>query len=305
MMREVLKPLILGLACAAALGTAARAEGPAGEVGASVCAGCHADKMDSLKSGPHGVRLDKIKGVPLEKACETCHGPGSLHAGAGGDKNSPDFNTIRNPAKLRAGDSAEICLSCHAGDKKRMFWSGSAHEGKGVACASCHKVHGANDHLLKSKGENELCGSCHRDVKAALLKRSKHPLRDGAMADGQGKMACSSCHNPHGAQGEKLISAKSVNDKCFQCHGEKKAPLLWEHGPVKEDCLICHNPHGSSNNKLLVTKVPRLCQQCHMQGRHQSGNLGADSVYAVGRACLNCHPMIHGSNNPSGPVLQR
>ena len=208
MMREVWKPLILGLACAAALGTAARAEGPAGEVGASVCAGCHADKMDSLKSGPHGVRLDKIKGVPLEKACETCHGPGSLHAGAGGDKNSPDFNTIRNPAKLRAGDSAEICLSCHAGDKKRMFWSGSAHEGKGVACASCHKVHGANDHLLKSKGENELCGYCHRDVKAALIKRSKHPLRDGAMADGQGKMACSSCHNPHGAQGEKLISAK-------------------------------------------------------------------------------------------------
>ena len=86
-------------------------------------------------------------------------------------------------------------------------------------------------------------------------------------------MSCSSCHNPHGGRSRALIDATSINDKCYQCHFEKKAPVLWEHSPVKEDCLVCHTPHGSSNDKLLVSRIPRLCQDCHMQGRHQSGAL--------------------------------
>jgi DmsE family decaheme c-type cytochrome len=137
------------------------------------------------------------------------------------------------------------------------------------------------------------------------MKRSIHPLRDASRLSMGGKMSCSSCHNPHGARSRALVDARSVNDKCFECHTEKKAPVLWEHGPVKEDCLICHTPHGSSNDKLLVSRVPRLCQECHMQGRHQTGTLAPNSTFAFNRSCLNCHPQIHGSNNPSGPILQR
>ena len=96
-----------------------------------------------------------------------------------------------------------------------------------------------------------------------------------------------------------------MNDKCYECHTDKKAPVLWEHSPVKEDCLTCHSPHGSSNENLLVSRVPRLCQECHLQGRHQSGTLSTRSTFAINRSCLNCHPQIHGSNNPSGTVLQR
>ncbi|MBI5883368.1 MAG: DmsE family decaheme c-type cytochrome [Elusimicrobia bacterium] len=279
---------------------AADAEGgKAGFVGAQQCASCHQAQVDSLKSTRHGRALEGVKGVSFEKSCETCHGPGGAHA-AGGDKTA-----IKNPGKEGAEKGSETCLSCHAGEKTRMFWSGSAHDSKEAGCVSCHKVHGGNSGLLAKKNEFETCGECHRDVRALMLKRSKHPVRDSLSKDGKGVMACSSCHNPHGSQAEKLMIGKSVNDTCYSCHSEKKAPLLWEHGPVKEDCLICHAPHGSSNDKLLVTKVPRLCQQCHMQGRHQSGTLGTNSVYANGKGCVNCHAMIHGSNHPSGTVLQR
>ncbi|MBI5630713.1 MAG: DmsE family decaheme c-type cytochrome [Elusimicrobia bacterium] len=266
-------------------------------VGAATCLSCHADR-ENFKENIHAKAWPKAKGIEFEKSCETCHGPGGAHAAG-------DVAAIFNPAKAAGAKASAACLSCHAGDKQRLFWSNSAHDRKGSDCLSCHKMHGSHDRLLKKETELETCASCHRDVNAALHKRSKHPLRDSSMPDGQGKMACSSCHNPHGSQSEKLIAGKSVNDKCFECHAEKKAPMLWEHGPVKEDCLICHTPHGSSNNKLLVTKVPRLCQQCHMQGRHQSGTLAGNSVYAVGRSCLNCHSMVHGSNHPSGAVLQR
>ncbi len=264
--------------------------------GSEKCKECHTELAKAFftnihaKAGAYGF---------TDTGCESCHGSAGGHLAAG------DKSAITNPGKIDGEAASAICLKCHSKDKKQMFWHGSVHESQKLSCVACHKVHGGHDKLLAKKTESELCFSCHTDVRADMFKRSKHPMRDSSSPTTEGKMTCSSCHNAHGAMGEKLIDAKSFNDKCYECHTEKKAPLLWEHSPVKEDCLTCHNSHGSSNDKMLVNKVPRLCQQCHMQGRHQSGALGVNSSYAVNRACLNCHSMVHGSNNPSGPVLQR
>lgn len=265
-------------------------------VGDGKCKECHEDNAKAFsltvhaKAGAYGFK---------DIGCESCHGPASGHV-ADGNKSA-----IINPAQIDGEAASATCLKCHSKDKKQMFWHGSVHENQKLSCVACHKVHGGNDKLLAKKTETDLCFSCHSNVRADMLKRSKHPMRDSSSPTTEGKMTCSSCHNAHGAKGEKLIDAKSFNDKCYECHGEKKAPVVWEHSPVKEDCLTCHNSHGSSNDKMLVNKVPRLCQQCHMQGRHQTGALGANSSYAFNRACLNCHSMVHGSNNPSGAVLQR
>lgn len=265
-------------------------------VGSEKCGECHGDLVKAFsgsihaKSGYYGFK---------DAGCESCHGPASGHVESG------DSAAILNPGKVSGEAASARCLECHSKDKKQMFWHGSIHESQGVNCVACHKVHGGNAKLLAKKTENDLCFTCHFDVRADMLKRSKHPMRDSSSPTGEGKMSCSSCHNVHGARAEKLIDAKSFNDKCYECHMEKKAPVVWEHSPVKEDCLTCHSAHGSSNDKMLVTKEPRLCQQCHMQGRHQSGALGTNSIYTFNRSCLNCHPMVHGSNNPSGAVLQR
>ena len=265
-------------------------------VGSEMCKVCHGDLAKAFATNIHG----KAEAYGFKDAgCESCHGPAGAHITAG------DKAAITNPSKIDYEAASETCLKCHQKGKGQMFWHGSIHESQKLACVVCHKIHGGNDKLLSQKNENELCIGCHSDVRAAMFKRSKHPMRDSSSPTTEGKMTCSSCHNAHGARGEKLIDAKSFNDKCYECHSEKKAPLLWEHSPVKEDCLTCHNAHGSSNDKMLVTMVPRLCQQCHMQGRHQTGTLATNSAYAFNRGCLNCHPMIHGSNHPSGPVLQR
>ncbi|MDO8721666.1 MAG: DmsE family decaheme c-type cytochrome [Syntrophales bacterium] len=295
--REMLKKLLflsILTACLMLIGAFSFAVEGGNAVGEK-CKECHTDLVKSFSTNIHA----KAGAYGLKNAgCESCHGAAANHISSG------DKAAIVNPGKI--GEAATVgCLRCHDKGKGQMFWHGSIHESQKVGCVACHKVHGGNDRLLAKKKEIDLCLTCHADVRADMFKRSKHPLRDSSSPSGEGKMACSSCHNAHGAKGEKLISAKSFNDKCFECHMEKKAPLLWEHSPVKEDCLTCHSPHGSSNDKMLVTKVPRLCQQCHMQGRHQTGTLGANSLYAFNRGCLNCHPMIHGSNHPSGAVLQR
>jgi DmsE family decaheme c-type cytochrome len=116
---------------------------------------------------------------------------------------------------------------------------------------------------------------------------------------------------------ERLLSANSVNEKCYECHAEKRGPFLWEHPPATENCLTCHTPHGSSHDKLLIAKRPYLCQTCHSNSRHP-GTLysrtpaqAGQSVYTAlssrifYRGCSNCHSQIHGSNHPSGKSLAR
>ena len=107
-----------------------------------------------------------------------------------------------------------------------------------------------------------------------------------------------------------------MNQQCFSCHADKRGPFMFGHPPVEENCLSCHTPHGSSHNKLLNEKVPNLCQDCHVQGRHPTAYYGQNQAWIrrngqpsaptarrstrfISRSCLNCHNSIHGSNAPT------
>ena len=131
-------------------------------------------------------------------------------------------------------------------------------------------------------------------------------------------MQCTSCHNPHGTQAPRLIAANSINDRCTECHAEKRGPFLFEHPPVRENCMNCHDPHGSSHEKLLVMEKPLLCQRCHSNMVHPSvpyalsneQKAAGVTVYQLQpqnmyRSCTNCHVNIHGSNSPSGKFWHR
>ena len=76
------------------------------------------------------------------------------------------------------------------------------------------------------------------------------------------------------------------------------------HAPVRENCLSCHDPHGSTNEYLLKVSRPRLCAECHGFG-HFAIYSGPVAPESFARSCQNCHTAIHGSNSPSGALLQR
>ena len=72
---------------------------------------------------------------------------------------------------------------------------------------------------------------------------------------------CSDCHNPMGGPGDtKALKEFTVNETCYNCHADKRGPLLWEHQPVRENCLNCHTPHGSNQPRLMIepTSLPLL-----------------------------------------------
>jgi DmsE family decaheme c-type cytochrome len=285
----------------------------------ATCTRCHNEEETVsallLYQTKHGVRGDA-----RAPGCQTCHGASEKHVK--GDPSvkgraAPDVvfkkgEYALSDDKTRAGQ----CLACHK-DAKRNNWDGGQHQNSGMACNDCHVVHTRADKLLSKKTQAEVCYACHKEQRADSKKISHHPLAEG-------KIACSDCHNPHGAAGPKLLKKNTVRETCTQCHAEKRGPFLWSHQPVTEDCANCHTPHGSSITPLLKSRAPFLCDECH-DGPHNSqspfaGNAGGiqngqttsaatgivnPSSSAAGRACLNCHVMVHGSNSPAGAFLHR
>lgn len=291
----VLAPDENGGRVAAAARPATQPQAPDAEyVGSETCLVCHADQD---RMGAHGRTADPR--TPMAgQGCESCHGPGQAHADAGGDA-----ALIRNPATLTPLESTEACTACHNRDAQE-FWAGSQHDRRNLTCTTCHSVHApaSLEHQLVADSVSDTCEGCHRD-KLAKLDRSGHmPVREG-------KMECTTCHNPHGSQNVRLLrTGNTLNESCTNCHAEKRGPFLWEHAPVRESCATCHDPHGSSNDRALVAKLPFLCQRCHSHTRHpatiyDSNQLTSTRLY--NRGCVNCHSSIHGSNHPSGHTFTR
>jgi DmsE family decaheme c-type cytochrome len=252
-----------------------------GYAGMDTCMTCHEETAKAFKRTPHAGNI---------QGCEGCHGPGQAHVDGGGDKTK-----IRVFKTLSAVDSSATCMECHnKGGQKH--WMGSSHDSRSISCVACHNPHPKGDVIPKAllaKPQAMLCTGCHLQKKAQLIRPGHMPVREG-------KLECTSCHNPHGTPNDKMLLQTSVNQNCYTCHAEKRGPFLWEHAPVRENCLNCHDAHGSINEKMLKVKTPLLCQQCHQTSSHPGPAYPAQSRYAFNQGCFHCHPAVHGSVHPSG-----
>lgn len=269
-----------------------------------ICATCHEQSHASLALTHHGTKNDAAGSM-----CQSCHGDASAHL------QDPTKNKMANKMgkTATAAEKDAVCMTCHAGSRHLAFWESGKHAKNDVSCTNCHDVHGKGKALgvapfttTSRLIEADTCGTCHKQVRNATLKPSHHPIIEG-------KVKCSDCHNPHGSLTAAMLKHETVNQQCFSCHADKRGPFVFGHPPVEENCLTCHTPHGSSHGKLLNEKVPNLCQDCHVQGRHPTAYYGqnqawllpngapnpAPSSRLVARACQNCHNAIHGSNAPA------
>jgi DmsE family decaheme c-type cytochrome len=283
------------------------------------CLRCH-QKQAAIMQTKHGVKSDPRSPVGSGKACVACHGNNPNHAGD--PKKNPHPVRFEKGA-VSAKQQTQACMSCHAGNRHLAFWETGRHARNDIRCNDCHAVHAAPprgstiavtkpDLTVKPfettnrQLEYETCIGCHKQVRVQINKPSHHPISEG-------KVSCSSCHNPHGAMSQGMVKQETINVQCWSCHADKRGPFLFQHPAVEENCLSCHAPHGSSHAKLLNERVPNLCQDCHDWSRHPGTAYSGDQGFVripgsstttpntrfVARACLNCHNSIHGSNAPA------
>ena len=294
-------------------------------IGSEACLECH-ENFDEDGRNVH-MKIGSFEAAAYKHGCESCHGPGSVHAETEDPANIRVYQAGGANDALTATEVAGVCTTCHQSGEQ-MHWASSEHAFEGLACTSCHTIHhNTRKSLLRDK-EISLCVSCHQNQKAKMHFPSHHPLKEG-------KMTCDSCHNPHGSgNGEPgmLRTEERLNDLCFECHARYQGPFVFEHAPVAESCLECHDPHGTVANNLLKQNEPFLCLQCH-EGHFHAGRTGLTGLrteYKPGKPiggtldayngntnhavrgdgahdwaagmltkCSTCHQSVHGSDVPA------
>ncbi|OPY81090.1 MAG: cytochrome c nitrite reductase pentaheme subunit [Syntrophorhabdus sp. PtaU1.Bin153] len=288
--------------------SAAYGQGRSDYIGSDMCKQCHEDMYDNYVKSMHGKKY--VSGSPARReGCESCHGPGSIHAQKAGEKGTILSFGKPNNAK---GKSAQ-CMACHGDSKHLTFWNMSRHNTVGVSCDLCHTIHkgpktpltstitpAAYQRYLLKMPVPELCYGCHQDVRSQTMRQSHHPVREGMMA-------CYDCHSVHGSFGPKMMKSDTANELCYSCHAEKRGPFMFEHPPVAENCMNCHVAHGSNHTPLLVRKTPQLCQNCHDASQHpgrpytsfETFKGASPSNRMFSRNCRLCHSTVHGSTSPT------
>jgi DmsE family decaheme c-type cytochrome len=263
------------------------------------CSDCH-DEGKVFRTNPHARGATLTNGVVANDVCATCHGDGTEHIQAGGDKTK-----IAKPAG-RAG-SDDVCMLCHDATTDRISRHGGMHaNSETVNCLTCHSIHHPDPrspHLV-AKPQLVLCGSCHTQAAGFESKPYKHRL-------GRGGMECSSCHEPHGrpsssvrsmAMLDPLRTTRAGEAPCLNCHADKRGPWVFSHGAnAVGDCVSCHEVHGSSNPKQLKrANVWQLCIECHSPISNDTLGSQPPSFHNLSspryRNCTTCHVAIHGSN---------
>lgn len=140
--------------------------------------------------------------------------------------------------------------------------------------------------VYERSAEPYICYTCHKAQQIQNRLPSHHPIMEG-------KMKCSSCHNPHGGP-HGMLRSESVVETCARCHAEKVGPFTFEHPPVTEDCTICHTPHGSVQRKMLVRSQSFICLKCHASPHNIRGDKARFASFFGN--CTDCHAQVHGSD---------
>jgi predicted CXXCH cytochrome family protein len=202
---------------------------------------------------------------------------------------------------------AESCAACHAKEWKEFQQSTHARisipgELNVQGCEMCHgpgSLHveagggrGVGG-IINPRKDPNACFQCHLDKQAELRLPYHHPILEG-------KMSCTDCHSPHGAEVRpwSSTSVQDINEACFRCHKEQRGPFVWEHEALREGCTTCHKVHGSIHENMLVVRDNNLCLRCHTQMNFPTiGKSGHGSRLPQG-TCFSagCHTAVHGSN---------
>ena len=183
--------------------------------------------------------------VPLGISCERCHGPASAHVEAfevGGG--SADDTRIVNPASLSPDLQLDVCQQCHL-TGTTVFAAGqdptTYRPGRPLAA---HRTVFATDAEVDDPEAFGIASHAERLARSACFQASQGSATP---------MTCTTCHDPHVANGELPDDHFSV--ACQSCHTAGSEAAGTAHDAV------CSRPDTSGLEEAMTGD----CASCHLR----------------------------------------
>ncbi len=219
---------------------------------AKECAACHyngysltktaaGDYVAGSANDPNGEMDIDADGTPNEvnMGCETCHGPGSLHAAA------PSANIV-NPRKLAAERESMICGQCHSRPQGHLkndqpvnaAWKMLPPGSRRNTFLSQYTTR--EDAAAKDYWADGLHSKSHHQQYTDFIKSSKH-------RNGNQLVACSDCHDPHGKAtfAHQMKADSHSAQACTGCHKDRTD--IGRHVADKTRCTVAADKITCSN----------------------------------------------------------
>lgn len=227
------------------------------------CASCHFNGYNVTKdaagvfsasgvSDPNG-ETHPVTGdhQELNIGCETCHGPGSEHVGAGGGG-----EYIVSPQNTTPERESTICSQCHSrpqgNDSLGIKKDGPLNAANKTLIAGTSRA----DFLANYTTRHDASASAGDLWADGLHSKSHHQqytdfIQSGLYRNGTQLETCSSCHSNHGPGTDRhQLSGTSDDSLCLSCHAGLNSS---DHQITKSGydmgatCIECHNVKISSS----------------------------------------------------------
>jgi hypothetical protein len=197
------------------------------------CLECHSTYFKIGKTTADGETFDRNQ-VMLSVDCERCHGPASRHVNF--HRRHPEETEAKhviNPTRLTRKQKLDNCALCHSGIRNNFMPSFSYQVGDNL-----------DDYFFPSHAADSATTLDVHGNQYGLLAASK--------CFRMSTMDCSSCHNVHAKETNKVDVFSS---RCMNCHQkgsdnfctQPEVPGL----VLSENCIDCHMPALPSRQVFL------------------------------------------------------
>lgn len=197
------------------------------------CLFCHVDRVEPLRETKNGYRQPTF-GAQIAIGCERCHGPGELHVA---ERETPKRfgavdDTIVNPKRLDAELRMAICRQCHL-------------QGEAAVVRRGRDLFEFRPGLPLDAFLTVFVRHPHFSDRQRSVGQFEQMQASVCFAKSDGKMDCTSCHDPHA---KPASAARAFAARCMHCHATKgcAAPAA-ERNAQGDSCIACHMPRNESS----------------------------------------------------------
>jgi predicted CXXCH cytochrome family protein len=276
----------------------------AGPVWSRTCIFCHntVPEVDRLLGAIAGPNAPGYQGEQVDRWLPANRRAGVRVTDAGGFASVAGEEIARLGGVAARGDEPAN-IARHAANVVRAGFDGGALVEVGIGCEACHggaREHTQDPRVLPSMTPvapwlevaspattpalaiNHACARCHqvlfsrypftweggrRDASPGGSHINSGEARDFLLGGCSGAMACTTCHDPHGAKPREALRALATpagNATCTACHAElADRDKLRDHahhdpGGAGGSCVACHMPRKNMGLEGTLTRYHRI-----------------------------------------------